>query len=426
MSAQPDRGHLLLFVDDEPLVLEALKRCLFEEPFNVVTATSGREGLEILQKEPVSLVLSDLRMPGMSGTEFLAAAKKIKPDLVTMMLTGAADLEAAKRAINEVGVNRFLTKPWDERELSEAIKVSLRQLDLERENRRLLELTQAQNRQLQELNSTLEARVAERTLELAEANRELEESFKGSARMFTDLTETFDPELGAHSKRVADLSAAIARALQLAETEVQEIEIAGLLHDVGLIAIPRELLRMRTEAGSEISNLVRWHPSVASDILSGIARFARIAEIVRAHHERLDGSGYPEGRRDLTLPMKILSAAEYFDEIARPPGHTGRPDTDRALIRLQNRRFDPDVVRAIADWVGKANGGRRAREVGVEIKDLRPGMILARKLASINGHLILSDGATLSAATIQRLKSLKALGKLASHVYVLAREGEDR
>lgn len=134
----------LLIVDDEPNVISALKRAFFNEDFEIFTATSGREALEILSKNPVQVIISDEKMPGMSGAEFLTEARTLYPDTIRFMLTGHASFEAAMRAINEGEIYRFFTKPWDDMQLLFAIKAAFEKFDLEEENRRLLETVKRQ------------------------------------------------------------------------------------------------------------------------------------------------------------------------------------------------------------------------------------------------------------------------------------------
>jgi len=131
--------HTLLIVDDEPNVIASLKRALFNEEIEILTATGGREGLEVLSQKPVQVVLSDEKMPFMSGSEFLAAVKARYPQTVRLMLTGQASIEAAMLAINEGEIYRFFTKPWDDVTLVFAIRSAFEKHDLEAENRRLLQ-----------------------------------------------------------------------------------------------------------------------------------------------------------------------------------------------------------------------------------------------------------------------------------------------
>ncbi|MDA8084593.1 MAG: response regulator [Nitrospiraceae bacterium] len=136
--------HTLLIVDDEPNVIASLKRALFREKLNILTASGGSEGLDLLVRFPVHVVISDEKMPGMSGSEFLSEVKQRYPDIVRLMLTGQASIEAAMRAINEGEIYRFFTKPWDDLQLVLAIRSAFEKHDLHAENRLLLQTVRRQ------------------------------------------------------------------------------------------------------------------------------------------------------------------------------------------------------------------------------------------------------------------------------------------
>ena len=134
----------IMIVDDEPNVISALQRTLFDEPYEIRTATSGEEALEGLATSKVKLVISDERMPGMDGAEFLSIVKVRYPETVRIMLTGYASLDAAMKAVNSGEVYRFFVKPWNDLELTMAIKSAIEKFDLETENRRLLAMIRNQ------------------------------------------------------------------------------------------------------------------------------------------------------------------------------------------------------------------------------------------------------------------------------------------
>jgi signal transduction histidine kinase len=161
--------HRILFVDDDRAVLKSLKRLFHGEGLEVMTAENSAQALELLRRYPVQLVVSDQRMPGANGVEFLSQVRDRYPEVVRVLLTGYADLDAASGAINRGQVFRFLQKPWDDNDLRDAVYRALAYHDLRRENRRLLELTGRQNLELRELNSNLEAMVRERTQELEDS-----------------------------------------------------------------------------------------------------------------------------------------------------------------------------------------------------------------------------------------------------------------
>lgn len=167
--------NTVLFVDDEPNILSSLRRLCRREPFRVAVAGSGPEALALLAQTPAQVILSDYRMPGMTGVEFLARAKEIVPDSIRIILSGFADTQAVVEAINKGEVYRYLAKPWDDRELLATIQHGLEHHDLRRQNEALQECTQRQNLELQRMNERLERLVAERTTSLTIAQEVLEQ-----------------------------------------------------------------------------------------------------------------------------------------------------------------------------------------------------------------------------------------------------------
>ncbi len=137
-------NDLLLIVDDEPNVIAALKRSLIDEPYEILSANSGTEGLDILQKNNIKVIMSDERMPVMSGAEFLSAVKEQYPETIRIMLTGHASLDAAMKAVNSGEIYRFFLKPWNEIDIKLAIRSALEKYNLEAENRRLLKIVKRQ------------------------------------------------------------------------------------------------------------------------------------------------------------------------------------------------------------------------------------------------------------------------------------------
>ncbi|HAS18084.1 MAG TPA: two-component system response regulator, partial [Nitrospiraceae bacterium] len=238
MNDNSDTKHTILLVDDEENILNALNRVLRREGFRIFTATSGNQALLTMDKEKITLILSDCRMPGMDGIELLAEVRKRTPDTIRMMLTGYADMETSMAAINRGEVYRFITKPWNDDELKLIIKDGIHQYELVQENRYLHELTQKQNLILKDLNSNLEQKVSERTREVEMLFKELEQNFFDVVRVFTGLMELKSPYLGGHAKRVAALSRRLAEKIGLPTDEVLNIEVAALLQDIGTLGFP--------------------------------------------------------------------------------------------------------------------------------------------------------------------------------------------
>ncbi|MEW6328241.1 MAG: response regulator [Thermodesulfobacteriota bacterium] len=165
--------NTILIVDDEANILQSLKRVFRREPYRVLTASSGPEGLEILGKEHVDLIISDQRMPEMSGTQFLARAKDLYPETIRIILSGYTDVDSITEAINVGNVYKFILKPWEDEAFKTTIRESFEMTRLQRENRKLTETIKKQNEELRYLNKNLEKEVGDRTVEIKLQNEAL-------------------------------------------------------------------------------------------------------------------------------------------------------------------------------------------------------------------------------------------------------------
>jgi response regulator RpfG family c-di-GMP phosphodiesterase len=169
-----DYQHTVLCVDDEENILHSLKRLLRKEGYRLLTATSGAEGLKVLKENDVHLVISDQRMPEMSGTEFLAKVKENYPDVIRIVLTGYTEVDSITASINKGHIYKFILKPWNDQNLKLEIKQGLEQYELMQSNRRLNQKVLQQNEELKTVNENLEVLVTKRTMELEIQNQALE------------------------------------------------------------------------------------------------------------------------------------------------------------------------------------------------------------------------------------------------------------
>ena len=271
--------HSILIVDDEESILNAFKRILADENYEIQTARDGLDGLKKLRaaQKPFSLIISDQRMPVMNGVQFFAKAKEIFPDAVRILLTGYADTDAIIDAVNKGGIHLYFTKPWREEELIAHIKQSLSQTELLMENRRLVELTKKQNEDLVELNKTLEEKVKQKTSDLLAKAEELNVSYEkvqimldGTVKTMSKIVETRDPYTSGHEAKVAIISCKIAEEMRLSKEQIEAIHIAATLHDIGKISVPSEILTKPGRLSDLEMEIIKTHCRVAYDILKTI------------------------------------------------------------------------------------------------------------------------------------------------------------
>ncbi|MFH0729833.1 MAG: HD domain-containing phosphohydrolase [Pseudomonadota bacterium] len=423
----------ILLVDDEVAILKSLQRLFRKTGYRVLTANGGREGLEILkvEKETVALIISDQRMPEMNGAQFLEHAKAIVPDALRFLLTGYSELSSLADSINKGEIHRYITKPWEDEDLLTLARQAVEQYELKKENQRLTELTKRQNQELSEFNKTLEQKVEERTRELQQKQKELEAGLYNSIRSFTSLLNMHASGLGEHGRRVSFLSGKLAEQLKLPEEKVSRIELAGLLHDIGKLGLSPNLITYNTQDWTEEENIqyVR-HPVQGQQIVQFINQLSGVGLMIRSHHERYDGEGFPDGLSGDKIPLgsKIIAVADAYDKMVNlevdadsiietflAEGLKKYRDLPRntllqqaALYNLKKNAFshyDPDLLKILL-VIFKQTKLAKESETLVPVTDLQPGMVLSNALYSVKGHFLLAKNTTLLSEHIPKLAAL--------------------
>lgn len=403
----------LLCVDDEPNILSSLRRLFRPCGYRVLVAESGAQGLDILRSEAVDLVISDMRMPHMDGAQFLAAVRAEWPDVMRFLLTGYADMASAIEAINQGQIYRYMNKPWVDDDLLISVRQGLDARALQRDKERLEALTRQQNETLRELNESLEAKVQERTDELQKAHEQLKQSFFVAVKIFTSLIEMRHPITAGHSRRVAALARSIAQRMGLKGADLQNVFVAGLLHDIGKIGFSDALLsRAQRTLSDDERRIYQKHPVAAELILIGIDELSPIAQLVRHHHECYDGQGFPDGLwgDDIPLGARILLVANDYDglQIGALSALRFKPEEAlQAMEKARGVRYDPQVLDALRALV-TAPPKPRPSEREVAVAALTPGMVLAREFAHRDGMPLLAAGQVLSARLIERMQDYDA------------------
>ncbi len=424
LAAKPHNHARVLCVDDEPNILSSLRRLLRGEGYDVLLAPGGEAGLAILEAEHVDIIISDMRMPEMNGAQFLERVRAKWPDTIRLLLTGYADIQSILDAINRGEIYRYITKPWNDNDILLIVRHALERKELEREKQRLETLTRQQNEQLKGLNAGLESKVQERTAELntalaslTTANDKLKNSFLTSIKIFSGMIEMRNGSLAGHSRRVADLARRIAAKMNLSTDEMQDVFVAGLLHNIGKVAFSDELLAIPVSTMST-DNLALYRKFTirGEQLLMPLDDLREVAKIIRWQQERFDGEGYPDHISGFNIPVgaRILAlSSDYFNlQIGTLAPRKLRTEEAQALI-LQNggKRYDPAVVDAFnealngvaADKPGTKAVADSGPELQLTTAELKPGMIIARDLVTRDGFLLLSAGHTLEERMIRQI-----------------------
>jgi len=408
-------------------VLTALTRAFRGEGYEIETASSGQEALEIAQAGPPDLVVSDHRMPEMTGVELLAEFRQRFPDAIRILLTGYADINAATDAINLGGVYRFITKPWNDEDLKITIRNALQQKHLEQQNAELNETVEQQNRQLRQLNADLEAKVEERTAEVKKLYAGLQGQFVHSVKVFIELIGLRNANMANHSKRVAAYCKAVCRSLEVDQQTMFDIEIAAVLHDIGKIGMPDVLIDYSVLAlspGEEAMN--EEHPMLGEKVLQPIPELKTAATIVRHHHEQFDGKGYPDGRKRDDIPMgsRLIAIADAFDRAVFSKKFGERMPKKLAFELLKRRSgydFDPKLVDSFIGQLSSIEKMmKRNAESKITLDELSPGMVTARDIKTHSGILLVPKGQELNEEDLRRLVSYDNIDPIVSGIFVIS------
>jgi response regulator RpfG family c-di-GMP phosphodiesterase len=395
----------ILVVEDEPIIRQALGEMLAGEGYQVSTAADGTEGLDQLTRNSFAVLLSDNQMPKMRGLEFLSLAREKQPDATRILITGIVDLDTLLDSINSGELYRFILKPWVREELLITVKNAAQRYELITQNQALLLETQQLNTRQSELNRNLEAqlrRELQQNVELERLNQALAGNLERSVELSLQTLQTFYPTLGNRARRVHQMCCGMADSLQLKGDERRTLEVAAKLHDIGLLGMPRELIRKWQRSPQQLVEaekaLIHHHSASGQELVKFIDDLADVGAVIRSHHESYDGTGYPDrlAREQIPWLARLLAAAVALVE-------QEGPNLDSALLlrQLSGKRLDPEAVRVLIRSYVPHLAPRGQREV--LLGELSPGMVLAGGVYTSSGMLLIPEGQTLSGVYIDKI-----------------------
>ena len=370
----------VLLVDDDENILHGYHRVL-RNAFEIEVAMGGAQALQALTRHgPYAVIVADMRMPGMSGLELLGEAQRIHGDTTRIMLTGNIDVQTVIDAVNQGRIFRFLTKPCPPEELAMAIRAGIRQYQLLRSERELLEQT-----------------------------------LRGSIQVLSDLLATLDPAAFSLCQEVQSRCSQVA--VRLDHQDVWEVEVAAMLAPIGRIALPPVLVAESTASRVPAPMLDRV-PELGARLVGRIPRMAGVAEIIRHQRRGYDGSGVPaEGPEGEAIPLgaRILRAVWDFTAL-----ETSRHSRNVALeeLKLRAAPYDPRVLGVILEtFTHPASQVAHVRRLA--LSDLRRGMVLAEPVSTGNGRQILPEGLRLGEGHLEFLRNLTGFMEVPNAISVL-------
>jgi putative nucleotidyltransferase with HDIG domain len=338
----------MLIVDDEAGVCLLMKEWLTQAGFYCQTALSGEEALVILQQQEFDALICGLRLPGVSGLALLEATRAKYPWMSFLIATAVYDVRVGNQAM-QAGADDYLVKPFQLDEVVTALNRAIQRKRHERE--------------VENQRKNLEQMVEQRTRQLRVAMKRTEKTCNDTLEALSTALDLRDSETAAHSRRVTRYCLEIAKALGCSSEQLKTMARGAYLHDIGKIGIPDAILLKPGKLTEEERAIMETHVRIGYEMMRSIAFMASSAEILLAHHERFDGTGYPQGLKGDGIPLgaRIVAVAEAFDVMVWDQPYRSARTFEDALAELRRcsgTQFDPKVVTAFLDWLQIPSGPR--------------------------------------------------------------------
>lgn len=417
---------VVLIVDDEPAVLSSLRRLFRGKQYEIITESNPAEALKRIDSEQIDLIISDMRMPEINGTEILRHAADRQPGSVRILLTGYADLEDAIEAVNSGGIFRYLTKPWDNKAIVEAVESGLYVKELESSNEKLAGELSKQNAALKDLTATLAGRVRSRNRDfesnlsaLKSVSESLGSDLDTVTRMLVGLIEGRLTGLSGSALRIGACARLLAEAADCTPELSQQIYEAALFHELGMLELESSLVD-RPEAQLENDDQKRFRKNalLAACMLGQTGRYRVAAQIIRHRYEHFDGCGEPDQLSRIGIPLgsRILAVACAYENLRNGKMLGEVQDAQQAIEWIKKRsgrNFDPQVVEYLGERVNEIHAQQelRAGQEGrsVSLDALKPDMVLAGDLTSNAGLPLCLAGRMLTAEDLARLREYQTI-----------------
>lgn len=405
MKVSNPKSRNILLLDDEEIVLLAIKETLQRDSYNVAAFTNPSEALEAIENTEFSVIISDHRMPQMTGLEFLNKCKETQPNASRILITGVLTLNTVVEAVNKGEIFRFIAKPWIREELIATVENAVQRHALIEANTQLQANTLDLNDKLVSTNAKLEEKIAQlenQTRELDEANQALSRNFHHSLNICFRLIEAFHPVLGEQTKSVVAICSEVAKSDLLTEEEQEVLRVSSWLYNLGRIGLPRSLLSKSLNDPQAITEqeqtLLQHYPVYGQTLATFAEKLDDVGLTIRSHRERFDGQGFPDklSRESIPMPARHLAVAVGFVECNLP-----RDQALEYIIRESGRAYHPEAVRLFMKSSNLTNLPKKVREI--TLSELEPGMVLAKGIYSPSGLLLIPEERRLTGGVISKI-----------------------
>ena len=398
--------YQVLCVDDEQNILRAIKRALFSLDVDLTLADSGEKALAVMKEKPIHVVISDMKMPGMTGAELLEQVAAHYPDTFRVVLTGFADIDATIKAVNQGRIHRYLQKPWDNQELINTIEEGLERIKLKDENARLQKLTKLQNAKLKEVNNSLEQVVQKRTKQIKAALRRIEQRNAALEQVLFNVI-SINPDIdGKFAIEVSELATKLANLLECSKEETNVIRYACLIGELGLLGLKPEHYRPAfNKLSYQQQKNYLSQTKLAKTILAPAEHLREVSDILEYQFEYYNGAGlYKLVATQIPIGARILAVArDYWRMVSgRITGQPMTPIEARVeLKKHRNTRYDGNVLDILLNTKDIDKPSYIENRLSTE--ELKPGMVLSKNLYNESHILLLPEGHVFTDATIAKL-----------------------
>lgn len=416
----------VLLLDDEQEVLNALQRVLRND-YRVHAFTDVHSAINFFQKSPTQIVITDMKMPKLNGVEFLNHIIKINSRSKRIVLTGYADIELAKQAINEGKISAYLNKPWNNAELKQTLATIINELKTENKKLAVIKSLKIDNQRLsanhnsmKKVSRFMEANqqsISDKHKKLSTLNNEL-------LQLSANLVAMQTQDTSGHTFRVAQQSKMLAKRMALKEPQRVHVYLAGLFHRIGISSLPPTLL-LKPWHKMTAQEKLTWmrYPQISADILSSVESLSTCATIVRHIYEHYNGSGIPQhlSREEIPITARILAITIHFDLLVsgKIAEHCMTPQEAIIIMKKSvGSLFDSKIFSQFVAMLSQPTSTENL-EVAKSVGELVPGMLVARDIFNHAQHKLLNEKTYLSQEQIDSLAKHQEQTQKVIVIYVL-------